>query len=70
MSVIRVYVEKRAPYDVEAAEMLGELRELLGISSLTGLRLLNRYDVEGMDQALFEKCLPVVFSEPQVDDVL
>ena len=42
MSVIRVYVEKRAPYDVEAAEMLGELRELLGISSLTGLRLLNR----------------------------
>ena len=70
MAVIRVYVEKREPYNVEAAETLGELRELLGVSSLTALRLLNRYDVEGMDAPLFEKCLPVVFSEPQVDEVL
>ena len=45
MAVIRVYVEKREPYNVEAAETLGELRELLGVSSLTALRLLNRYDV-------------------------
>ena len=40
------------------------------MKGLTGLRLLNRYDVEGIDEELFKKCLPVVFSEPQVDDVL
>ncbi len=69
MSVIRVYVEKREPYNVEAASLLAEFRGLLGINGLTGLRLLNRYDVEGMDAPLFERCLPVVFSEPQVDEV-
>ena len=67
--VYRVYVEKRAPYDEEAQRALEEFNALPGVSGLTGLRLLNRYDVEGVDAALFEKCLPVVFSEPQVDDV-
>ena len=68
--VYRVYVEKRAPYDEEARRALGEFRTLPGTQGLTGLRLLNRYDVEGIDAGLFEKCLPVVFSEPQVDEVM
>ena len=67
MPVYRVYVEKKPPYDVEAQGLLSELSSLLGVSGLTGLRLLNRYDVEGIDEALFGRCLPVVFSEPQVD---
>ena len=68
--VYRVYVEKRAPYDEEAQRALAEFNALPGVDGLTGLRLLNRYDVEGIDEELFKKCLPVVFSEPQVDDVL
>ena len=68
--VYRVYVEKRAPYDEEAQRALAEFNTLPGISGLTGLRLLNRYDVEGIDEPLFKKCLPVVFSEPQIDDVM
>ena len=68
--VYRVYVEKRAPYDEEAQRALAEFNALPGVKGLTGLRLLNRYDVEGIDEELFKKCLPVVFSEPQVDDVL
>ena len=68
--VYRVYVEKRAPYDEEAQRALAEFTALPGVKGLTGLRLLNRYDVEGIDEELFKKCLPVVFSEPQVDDVL
>ena len=67
--VYRVYVEKRKPYDEEAQRALAEFRALPGVSGLDDVRLLNRYDVEGIDAALFEKCLPVVFSEPQVDDV-
>ena len=67
MSVKRIYVEKKAPYAVEAKQLLWEIRHILQIKTVTGLRLLNRYDVEGVDDALYQKCQPVVFSEPQVD---
>ncbi len=68
LMVSRVYVEKKAGFDVEAKALEHELREILGISSLTGLRLINRYDVEGISVELFEQCVPTVFSEPQTDD--
>ena len=66
--VYRIYVEKKPGFDVEANGLKNELTGLLGIRSLTGLRLLNRYDVEGIDEALFEQCVPTVFSEPPVDN--
>ena len=65
--VYRIYVEKKPGFDGEAQGLLAELTDLLGISSLKGLRLLNRYDVEGIDRDLFEKAIPTVFSEPPVD---
>ena len=43
--VRRIYVEKKSALRHEANGLLNELRNLLGISSLTGLRVLNRYDV-------------------------
>ncbi len=65
--VYRIYVEKKHGFDGEAQGLLHELTELLGIKSLTGLRLLNRYDVEGIDKELFDRAIPTVFSEPPVD---
>ena len=65
--VYRVYVEKKPGFDGEAQGLLNELTGLVGIQGLTGLRLLNRYDVEGISRELFEACLPTVFSEPPVD---
>lgn len=67
--VYRVYAEKKPPYAVEARALLEELKTLLGIAGLTGVRILNRYDVEGLDEALFRRCVPLVFSEPAVDEV-
>lgn len=67
--VFRCYVEKRPGYDVEGMHLLRELREQLGIDGLTGLRVLNRYDVEGIDRAVYEVAKSTVFSEPQVDVV-
>ena len=67
--VYRIYVEKRPEYAVEAKGILHEIRHLLRIKSVTGLRLLNRYDVEGIGEELFRKCIGTVFSEPQLDDV-
>ena len=51
--VYRIYVEKKPGFDVEAEGLKNELVSLLGIQSLSGVRLLNRYDVEGIDEALF-----------------
>ena len=65
--VYRIYVEKKPGFDGEAKDLCRELKELLGITRLQNLRLVNRYDVEGIDEALFEKAVPTVFSEPPVD---
>ena len=66
--VYRIYVEKKPGFDVEAEGLKNELVSLLGIQSLSGVRLLNRYDVEGIDEALFHQCATTVFSEPPVDN--
>ena len=38
-------------------------------TGLKALRIVNRYDVEGISQELFDQTVPTVFSEPQVDNV-
>lgn len=65
--VSRVYVEKKPGFDVESQQLLRELTDILGIKTLTGLRIVNRYEVEGISKELFERCIPTVFSEPQSD---
>ncbi len=65
--VSRVYVEKKPGFDVEAQQLLHELHTILGVNELTNLRLINRYDVEGISTELFNACIPTVFSEPQSD---
>ena len=65
--VRRIYVEKNEALRHEAAGLLNELKNLLGLNALTGLRLINRYDVEGLDEATFDRAVQTVFSEPQVD---
>ena len=65
--VRRIFVEKKEGLRNEAAGVLNELRTLLGISALTDLRLINRYDVEGLKKDVFERAVQTVFSEPQVD---
>ncbi|MFH1880013.1 MAG: AIR synthase-related protein, partial [Bacillota bacterium] len=67
MAVYRVYTEKKAGFDVEAKALRHEIRHILLVKNLTDVRILNRYDIEGIDKALFEQCLPVVFYEPQTD---
>ena len=65
--VSRVYVEKKPGFDLEAKALARELRDLVGIAALSGLRLINRYDVEGASDELFARCVSSVFSEPQSD---
>ena len=65
--VYRVYVEKKAGLDNEAAELRHEIRSLLMIKSVEKVRVFNRYDVENIDEELFNKSIQTVFSEPQLD---
>ena len=56
--VYRIYVEKKPGFDGEAQGLCHELVDLLGIKALKGLRLINRYDVEGIDNVLFQQAMP------------
>lgn len=67
--VYRIYVEKKEGLAAEADSLRADIVNLLGITNLAGLRLLNRYDVERIDRDLFEYCKKTVFSEPQLDDL-
>jgi len=65
--VFRCYTEKRQGFDVEARMLMDELRNALGISEIERLRVINRYDVEGISRQVYEAARNMVFSEPQVD---
>ena len=65
--VRRVYVEKKPDYAVQARELSHEISSYLGITDVTNVRVLIRYDVENISDEVFEKACVSVFSEPPVD---
>ena len=67
--VNRIYVEKKQGLRHEAQGLRHDIRHILLIQNLTDVRLLNRYDVEGLDSETFEKAVRLVLSEPQLDEV-
>lgn len=69
MPVRRIFVEKKPGFDVEAHQLLKELQENLLLSGLKSVRILQRYDTEGIPEREFEKTKTLVFSEPPVDNV-
>ncbi len=65
--VFRCFAEKRPGFDVEANKVFQELHEQLGIHGLKGVRIFNRYDVDGVDYPVYLKSRTTVFSEPMCD---
>lgn len=65
--VKRIFVQKKEGFNVEAKEVLNDLRENLKLKKLKNLKILNRYDVENISEEVFEKAKNTIFSEPQVD---
>ena len=68
-NVRRVYVEKKAAYAVQAKELQSEIKSYLGISTVEKVRVLIRYDIENISDAVYKRAVQTVFSEPPVDDV-
>lgn len=69
MSVKRIFVEKKPGFDVEATGLLSELKEHLLINSLDAVRVIIRYDIEGIDDETYVNARTTIFSEPPVDNV-
>ncbi|MBQ0102427.1 MAG: phosphoribosylformylglycinamidine synthase, partial [Firmicutes bacterium] len=67
--VYRVFVEKKKELANEARSLKNDINVLLGISSLTDVRIINRYDAENITKELFDYAVGTVFSEPQLDVV-
>lgn len=65
--VKRVYVEKRNEFNPEASSLLNECTTFLNIPSVKEIKIINRYDVEGISDEAFEEAKHKVFSEAQVD---
>lgn len=63
----RVFVEKKAGFNVKAAELLADFRTNLGLENLINLRLFNRYDIAGINETAFEQACTTILAEPPVD---
>ncbi|SDF69509.1 phosphoribosylformylglycinamidine synthase [Sporolituus thermophilus] len=67
--VRRIYVEKKAGFAVEAQNLYTDLKVNLGINGLTGVRIVNRYDMAGVSEAEYIQARTTIFAEPTVDEV-
>ena len=65
--VYRVFTEKKKELANEARALLSDINGLLQISSVTDVRVINRYDAENITEELFYYAVRTVFSEPQLD---
>jgi len=65
--IFRIYVEKKKELDVEGDEILKDIKLTLGINSIENIRIINRYDIEGITKEELDKSKNIIFSEPVVD---
>ncbi len=67
-NVRRIFVEKKDDYAVSEKDLFNDIRENLGIKSLTNLRIVNRYDISGITDSEYNSAKNTIFSEPPVDN--
>ena len=67
--VYRLFVEKKEGFRVAEEALFEDLKLYVGIDGLQSVRIINRYDIQGLDASLLKRCKHTVFSEVQVDDL-
>lgn len=65
--VKRIFVEKKEGFNIEAKGLFQDLIDNLQVSNLKNLRILNRYDIEGIDEEIYQAAKYTIFAEPTVD---
>jgi phosphoribosylformylglycinamidine synthase len=70
--IMRVYVEKRPGFDIEAQHLKHDIATFLGVrypalAQLASVRILHRYDVAHLTRDQFNRACVLVFAEGQCD---
>ncbi|QTL98441.1 phosphoribosylformylglycinamidine synthase [Iocasia frigidifontis] len=65
--VFRIFVEKKPGFDTESQFLNKEIKEFLGIKGLTAIRVIHRYDIEGISDDIYNRSRETIFAEPPVD---
>ena len=65
----RLFVEKKSEFNSEARHLLRDLQSSLALRSLRALRIVQRYDVDGLDEEEFAAASRLILAEPQVDTI-
>ena len=69
MAVKRIFVEKRNGFDVEAVNLASDLQKNLGLTAVERVRIINRYDISGLDGEDFERAKTTILSETNADTI-
>lgn len=69
MNIKRIFVEKKEGFNIEVDALSKELNEHLLISGIESLRIINRYDIENINDQTYSVAKKIIFSEPPVDNV-
>ena len=64
----RVFVEKQPEFNAQARELVHDLRDNLNLRTLKSVRIIQRYDVDGLTEDEFADATRLILSEPQVDN--
>lgn len=67
--IFRVYVEKKANFNIEGESLHFDLNNNLGVKSISGIRIINRYDICGIEDKEYELVKTNILSEKVVDKV-
>jgi phosphoribosylformylglycinamidine synthase len=65
----RIFVEKQAAHTAEARHLLHDLHESLVLPGLKDVRIVQRYDCDGLSAEEFNSAARLILSEPQVDSI-
>ena len=68
--VHRLYTERKDKNNFEAISLLNELKVIPGNENLSRLRILNRYDIQGLSDKNLDSCKYLIFAESMTDDVI
>jgi len=65
----RIFVEKKAAHTSEARHLLHDLHQSLALPGLVAVRIVQRYDIDGLTAEQFDLASRLILSEPQVDSL-
>ena len=66
----RIYTERKDPKNFEALSLLNELKTIPGNEKLSQIRILNRYDIQGLNDEMLNECKLSIFAEPLTDNII